>query len=65
MTLPNDEPSEPLTKAHRAALMAELAEHESNAQAIESRTGQRDTYYHTRAAEIRAQLSEAEHGKLD
>lgn len=48
--------------------MAELADHESSAQAIESRTGQRDTYHHTRAAEIRAALAEVtedEHGKLD
>lgn len=61
-------PPKPLTKAQGAALMAELADHESSAQAIESRTGQTDTYHHTRAAEIRAALAEVtedEHGKLD
>lgn len=70
MNPPNEpgaaEPPAPLTKTQRAALTAELAYHEESATAIESRNGQRDTYHHTRAAEIRAALNqENTDGKLD
>lgn len=64
---PQSEPAAPLTKQQRAALAAELAHHEESAAAIESRTGQRDTYHHARAAELRAVLNqgESDNGKLD
>lgn len=67
-TLPSEaeQPPAPLSKAARERLAAELAHHEASAAAIESRTGQRDTYHHTRAAELRAALNEEnDNGKLD
>lgn len=62
---PPSEAAEPLTRRQREAMAAELTWLEESAAAIEGRTGQRDTYYHNRAAAIRAALEEMTDGKLD
>lgn len=57
-----------LSKAERERLAAELAYHDESAAAIESRTGQKDTYHHETAARLRAELKQAEvedDGKLE
>lgn len=54
-----NETAQPLTKAQRVALAAELTYHDESAAALE-RNGNKDTYHHSRAAEIRAQLEQSE-----
>ena len=59
--------SKELSAAERARLESELAYHADAAASIQRQSGQKDTYHHQRAAELRAALDtpEVDNGKLD